>query len=987
MQFTSPGDLSTINALTSAALTPYGTPLMATELDDKIYLNTTSMIETLTNEYSSESAQIVSVPGVGKRVLLGAKQNINIDQTSSVVFGNYVCITWRIQDSTNGYGIGWQWMTLDGEKLSGGATTLVSAGSTFLFYELTSGADGVYIWYRNASAALAAIRITTANVVTTLTVPSVSNLQKLAVVYSSTDTAWWITYYVTGPNTYVSKYTISGSTVSAAITPVSVSTSTVVSLDIIRTTNYILIGALYAGTSSHEAKYYNTSLTLQATKTLTTSASVDAASVVASIGFALSSTTDSVYALVGNMPSESLATSSLWNIYTYVNTWEVNYTGSPTAHLNSTAKHNFLITSKPFVHNGALYASCVDIATNSYQTSALICFLNTATARPTTAGANDCAFITAWSANDAYLPLSLQALSNIYQLPSGTRIVISGGRFFIPSLKLAEFRSSSTYDPGGIDANYIHQLYYSAACVFIYDTTQQPQMRGYNVGTSKVLITNNVYGVDGNGITPGQLWPNQTPLIYSVSNASGAIVLNDTCIIVYERIWTDSYGNRRRVESAPIQWVDKNVNYERIRMENNSSHSLLMYYPDSTNKSITNIYRTELNGSILYFDQSMLPSDTYKDIDPDNNVDTSRPLASSSGELPAAIAPSPRASCMWKSRIAILPADNSREIWYTGPIQDGEFPTFRIGLNISIPQAESDLTAIISMDGVLYAFTKNQVFTIYGDPAGATGENSTLSNPEIRFNGVGCRDPHSLVLTPKGIVFHSEKGFYLILRNQELVYIGDGPFEDRARTVLGHHIDSEQGEVSFLFEDLDTAIDPNTVDQYNILWTYDYVHNEWYRAARLAGTNDAATHISSANDQLLMVAESFLYYPTTTYENVTSYTSPWIRLGSIQGYQRLYNILLKVENAFISSRTYIIDLYTDYSDTAVYTWNFAGSTLTSNNGTIKLSSPKQKCEAFKIRIYTEQASNPASSFTLQGITAEIGVKDTTYKQYTGPNNT
>ncbi len=978
MRFENPGKLNPVEALTSAGLTPYGTPILGTEIDDKIYVQTTTMIESIeADTLTNEVGRAVALPGTGRRVLLGARKNAMADMASSVKVGSRIFVSWRTSTgSTSSQTIAWQWLDLSGNKLSGGSTTTAEKSSP----HVTAGPDGssAFIWYINSSSQLAAISVSTSNVVTTLTVPSVTSLEQLAIIYSTTDTAWWIIYQTATPLIAVSKYTLSGSTVSAAISPVTVLSSRVLALDIIRTTNYVTLGYISVSSTSHAVIYYNTSLTLQATKTLTSSASVAGYS---GFGLANSTTADTVYALANFGAREATNASTTWQIYTYISSWSVPFSGSATAHINNTNKCNFVVLSKPFVIDNSLYAICADIAGNSYQTNALVCFLNTATAYPTTSGANDCAIVTTWSANEA---ASLERLgAGISTQDYGcmtTRVSVSGSKYFLPSIRINEYLGQNEFSWGGLDGYNINQLYYTAACVFIFDTAEYPLMESYNVGTSKLLSTNRLLGVDGIGVTPSYLWPNQFILGYLTASASG-FTNGDIVQYIFEKVWVDSYGNTRRVESQPIE-MRPVTNYLHVILEHHCGHQLFTAYADSTNTSVTNIYRTEANGSVFYYLTSLTAATTSYE-DQNNSLTYSRPLASSSGELPISDLPSPRASCMWRSRLAALPADETRSIWYSDPIQDGVFPTFRTGLTITVPQATSELTNIISMDGVLYAFTKDQVFTIYGEPAGATGENSTLGAPEIRFNGVGCRDPKSLVLTPKGIIFHSGKGFYLILRNQELVYIGNGPFTDVSRTVVGHYVDTINGEVSFLFDSVWN--DPESLSNFTTTWVYDYTQNEWYRTARTTtnGLSAEASHLFKITDNYMVVAGDTLYYPTTTDSTLGIYESPWIRLGAVQGYQRLYNILLKTQGASTCNMT--IKLFLDYNETEVHTWTIDSADLTLTQGTIKLSAPKQKCESFKIRVY-QQGYGGQSFLSLQGITAEIGVKDTLYKQSTGPNN-
>jgi hypothetical protein len=776
---------------------------------------------------------------------------------------------------------------------------------------------------------------------------------------------------------FVSKYTISGSTVSAAISPVTVeATPSLFAIDIIRSTNYIAVGYIKVGTTAHLVKYYNTSLTLQTSKTLNSTWSVATGM---SFGFGLveSSTADTLYAVAGVSPTLTLG--ETFQLYGHYSSWEVPYASSVVTHLDSTNYHNFKMTTRPFIHDGIVYAACVDVAAYSYKSYALVQFINKTGPYTTTSQAERISAVGFWGANIAGDGGVMASGTFSTARDTWNNVAVVNNKFFIINSYITDLTSLYEYPGTSTDCNPILPQYSTAARLFLYDTTQTPAMAGYNTGTAQVVCSNTVLGIDGLGVAPGALWPNQYAMAKKTSSASG-FTNGDVINYVLERVWQDNYGNTHNIESQTIQY-EAATNYQHCTIYTYSSQYLYTKYGDVGYKCATNIYRTDPNGTIPYYLTTVYSTTTsYTDTN-SAALDYSRALPSASGELSTKLAASPRASCMWKSRIAILPADNPRSIWYTAPIQDGVFPQFKDGLEITIPQALNELTAIASMDGTLYAFTEDQVFTIYGEPYGATGENGTLSLPEMRFNGVGCRDSRSLILTPKGLVFHSAKGFYLILRNQELVYIGDGPFSSRANTVIGAHVNEEFGEATFLFSE--SGVDPVTGDTLTTAWVYDYNQNEWFKRGFNLAANTAADLFESDGD-LSIVASSKIYYETTTKETITAYESPWIRLGSLQGYQRLYNILLKTQ--LVTACNLTIDLYVDYVDTSVYTWNLDSTTYTLTQGTIKLSAPTQKCEAFKLRIYMESQST-GGNLNLQGITAEIGVKPTTYKQSTGTNNT
>jgi hypothetical protein len=308
-------------------------------------------------------------------------------------------------------------------------------------------------------------------------------------------------------------------------------------------------------------------------------------------------------------------------------------------------------------------------------------------------------------------------------------------------------------------------------------------------------------------------------------------------------------------------------------------------------------------------------------------------------------------------------------VYYTKPVDSLAFPAFAAGLQISFPQTASPLTALGTMDGVLYAFTENQVYTVYGDPAGNTGEGGTLTIPEIRFNGVGCSDPSSVILTPLGLMFKSNKGIYVIMRNQELVFVGDGPFDARTETVVGTWADEDNSEVAFVLESGE-------------VWVFDWQAKAWSRWTPPVGNGDTITGAALVNGLPTYITTDAIYQVDTAgSETFTiSATTSWIRLAELQGYQRVYNMWLYMER--LADHTLTVDMYIDGVETSVYTWTIASTGLASTTPEqIRLSVPTQKCSAIKLKI-----SSSTAGWKLKGLTAEIGSKDSAFKSRNAPNN-
>jgi len=267
------------------------------------------------------------------------------------------------------------------------------------------------------------------------------------------------------------------------------------------------------------------------------------------------------------------------------------------------------------------------------------------------------------------------------------------------------------------------------------------------------------------------------------------------------------------------------------------------------------------------------------------------------------------------------------------------------------------------MDYALYGFAKNEIFTVSGQPAGATGENGSLGSPELRFKGIGCVNPKSVILTPKGLAFQSSKGIYLILRNQELSFIGEGPFDARTTTIIGGYVDETRSELHYV---LSTGAE----------WVFNWQDNLWTVFTSIA--TPYSVTLQGSTPVILTAAGTYILDSSSVEVIPITMTTDWLSLTGIQGYQRVRNVELLLE--YVASHTLQVDLYTDYDETtAVQTSTIASSAITpavvvGKAFQVRIHVQNQKCEAIKIKL-----SSAVAGWKISGITLEVGSKLNDYK--------
>lgn len=867
--------------------------------------------------------------------------------TSTTLTDNTFFYVWEVSTS----GFGYQFMTDDGQFVTSG----YQAFTNIRYLVATAGPAGAaFVWVTDGSNNLNCYRVTT-TAVTAITIPSITSVSRFSITYSSTDSAWYAIYTI-GSTTTLNKLTISGTTITSSTSVTAVSSSTV-DVDVIRSTTYVVVA--YWASTDITVKYYNTSLTLQFTQTRTPSVS----SPSAYLGFGIcETTTDVVFCSVTTHYNLS---GSVLHAF--------RYTTSGAANVWDAAPVGFSSPTVPIYVNSRVYLYAADASMVGSQSAALIQIANYDGG--TISQFQVCA---QWAGDQATLTEIVGAYSNgHYQQKS--RMCKTANTLSVPYHRLGTFlftRTSTAGNASSVVSSLVQADYTSAnalAAAIHFSLTETTTSASFNIGTSSIVTSTNALAIDGAGQGPSSPWPCPNP--YNKELATGGLLADGLYTYVFVKVWSDSLGNRQTLESLPLRFDVDTVGGTPYNLPKftfaSSAFSVYNTVSSGQSSAVIEVYRTEVNGTIPYFLDTITASTSmpYQDTDADANLVRELPLPSSSGELTNTVVSGSRAATLWKGRLAILPIDSDTKIYYSKPAEDFRFPAYASGLEIDVPQTSSPLTALGTMDGVLYAFTNNQVYTVYGDPAGNTGEGSSLTIPEIRFNGVGCEDPASVLLAPPGLFFKSAKGFYSILRNQELNFIGEGPFSDRDEKVVGAWANEGTSEVAF-------ALDSGNV------WVYDWQAKAWSRWTPPIGTGDTITGASLINGLPTYITQEGIYQEVTTNTETfaTSVTTAWIRLGALQGYQRVYNMWLYLER--LTDHTLTIDMYLDGKETSVYTWTIDSTTLaTTVPEQIRLSVPVQKCSAIKLKI-----SSTNAGWILKGIAAEIGIKPTAYKSRSAPNN-
>jgi hypothetical protein len=416
---------------------------------------------------------------------------------------------------------------------------------------------------------------------------------------------------------------------------------------------------------------------------------------------------------------------------------------------------------------------------------------------------------------------------------------------------------------------------------------------------------------------------------------------------------------------------------------------------------VIELYRTEAAGTIFYkitevdspvsndkTTDIVTINDTLSDADLiDNEV-----LYTTGGVLDNIAAPACSIIESASNRIFLAGLEDGNKIAFSKIRFDGFPVEFNDGLTLQVNSKGGPITALKTMDEKVIIFKESAIFYLSGDGPNNIGQQDTFINPELISSDIGCTNVNSVVLTPQGLMFKSSKGIYLLDRSLNLTYIGANVEAFNDLSITSAIVVPEENQVRFTTLDGDSLV-------------YNYYVGNW-----ATFTNNRA--LSAIN---IRFTYYYLRFDGTIYvEAEDSYTdngspiemaleSGWISFADIQGFQRVYRMMLlgefksphkiRVRIAYDFNEAFVQEVIidtADFNDNTRYGGYspYGTGTPYGGNGNVhqmRIDLKRQKCQAIKIRIEEIQhdESNLGEGLQLSNISFEVGQKTGMNKIDTG----
>lgn len=508
-------------------------------------------------------------------------------------------------------------------------------------------------------------------------------------------------------------------------------------------------------------------------------------------------------------------------------------------------------------------------------------------------------------------------------------------------------------------------------------------------------------------LTGGQLWEydgvkpvehgfHVWPENMTVTTATtGGVITAGTYYYKFTYEWTDNQGNlHRSAPSIPVSIVTTGSTSA------NTLHvpTLRLTYKTAPNPVRIVGYRWSIAQQV-YYQFTSITSPVINDPTTDSVtiVDTKsdlqilgQTLLYTTGDVVENIAaPASIDSTLFKNRLFLIDAEDRNLLWFSKqviqntPVEMSDLLTVYVAPTSGAQGSTGPMTALSAMDDKLIIFKKDAIYYITGVGPDNTGANNDFSDPIFITSAVGSANPSSIVLMPQGLMFQSDKGIWLLGRDLGTTYIGAPVELYNDNVVMSAQTIPGTNQVRFVLDN-------------NITLMYDYYYGQWgtfNNTFAISATLYSGVH-TYLNSYGKVFKESATSYLDGSDPVLLSFTSGWINVAGVQGYERFYQLYLL--GTYFSPFKLNISLAYDYNSSPTqstiitpdnYSPAWGGEAQwgsgqawggPGNNFEARLFPERQKCESFQVTVqelYDPSLGQAAGQgLNLSGMNLIVGMK-------------
>lgn len=460
--------------------------------------------------------------------------------------------------------------------------------------------------------------------------------------------------------------------------------------------------------------------------------------------------------------------------------------------------------------------------------------------------------------------------------------------------------------------------------------------------------------------------------------------------VTYE--WTDATGNlHRSAPSIPVGSLVAGPNNSTVlqiptlRLTAKTEVRIVIYRWSAGQQIYYQV--TSITAPLL--NDKTVDTVTYTDLQTDAGIVGNPILYTTGGVLENIAPPAASGATLFKNRFFMIDAEDRNLIWYSKivlqgtPVEMTDLQTIYVAPSTISSSASGPITALSAMDDKLIIFKRNAIYYLTGNGPDITGANNDFSESTLVTSTVGCSNAQGIVSTPRGLMFQSDKGIWLLGRDLSTQYIG-APVEAYNDLVVKSGL-SVPGTNQVRF----------TLDN-SLVLMYDYYYDQW-------GVFKGVPGISSTLYQNLhtflnirgqVLQESANLYVDGSLPVLMQFTTAWFKLTNLQGFQRAYFCYLL--GTYITPHKLNVGISYDYTSLPSQTIMISPTNFNPTYGSDPLygdSSPyggeipleqwrlffdKQKCQAVQLSVQEVYDATfgvaPGAGLTISGLNFVIGAK-------------
>lgn len=494
-----------------------------------------------------------------------------------------------------------------------------------------------------------------------------------------------------------------------------------------------------------------------------------------------------------------------------------------------------------------------------------------------------------------------------------------------------------------------------------------------------------------------QVWPENVRV---ATSATGGLITAQKYFYQFTYEWTDNQGMiHRSAPSIPVSITTTG-----------STSSNTLYVPTlrltykTTPNSVRIVGYRWSTAQQTYFQFTSIVNPTINDPTQDfvTIIDTladsailGNPIIYTAGGVIENIAPPASIhSSLFKNRYFSISAENrnvlnySQIILQSTPVEMNDLFAIYVAPSSGAQGSTGEMTCTFPMDDKLIIFKKDAIYYITGNGPDATGNNNDFSEPIFVTASVGCDNPKSLVLMPNGLMFQSDKGIWLLGRDLGTNYIGDDVEAYNDIPVKSATAIPGTNQIRFVLDNSTTLM-------------YDYFYDQWGTFTNIRAIT--STLWQNLHTYLNVDGQVFQEAPNTFLDGsspvLMSFTTSWISLAGLQGYERFYfgyllgtyytpfKLNMSIAYDYASASDYSTPSQSIVITPDNYNPPWGGEALwgsgevwggPSNTFEARFFPEQQKCETFQIsmqEIYdSSYGATSGAGLALSGLSLIVGAK-------------